>query len=213
MRATAATFGRVPRLHRLAPLLISTFALALGACPAATSAPAAAHPTSSAAAESSSTTPRAASDACVGGIDAQPAGAREIDDPALVAQAVGKPGEGKLCAGKAYEVVTPIVVHRVWQSAKAYTQLGGWWSLQKPQRPISDYRARYAICPEWSPLDAASTCKLKVGARFVLGPGQSAKCADGATFAASAANQVFVPNDSRAGVVLVEGCEPVTPWP
>ena len=201
----------MPHPRSFAPLL----ALALAACPAATTSTTTspAHAPADPALSSGASEPSAASTACVGAPVAPPTGAHEVDDPALVARAVGGPGEGKLCAGKAYEVTQPIVVHRVWQSAKAYTLFGGWWSLEAPRGPVGEFRARYEVCPEWSTLDVASTCTLKVGARFVIGPGQSARCADGSTLGASPANQLFVPNDSRAGVVLVEGCEPPTAWP
>ena len=54
---------------------------------------------------------------------------------------------------------------------------------------------------------------MKVGARFVVGPGQSARCADGKEYAKSAVNQVFIPNDTREQRVYVEHCENLGDWP
>ncbi len=204
-----------------------TAALALVACassttgvpastapaPAPAPAPASACASSAVSSSSAVASPAPSIPGCVGGFEVPPPGAREVEDAPLVARAVGKPGEGKLCAGKAYEVVAPIVVHRVWQAAKPHTLFGGWWSFDAPHGPLADFRARYVVCPAWTTLDVASTCTLKVGARFVVGPGQSATCGDGGTLPASAAGQIFVPNDARAGVVLVDACEPLPSWP
>lgn len=153
-----------------------------------------------------------AAPACVGEIEA-PSGVRTVEDPELLAQAIAKDGEGKLCTGQVYEVVEPLTVYRVWTSAKPYTQLGGWWSFDEPQGPADAYREANAICPEWSDLDRMSRCTVKVGARIVVGPGQSAACEGGVIFAQSAVNQVFIPNDARIDQVFVEDCTPGEAWP
>jgi len=143
-------------------------------------------------------------------------GLAETPDEALLKQALGDPGKGKLCAGKVFTAVRAVTVYRVWNKAKPYTQLGSWWSLAKPAGPVDRYRADNAICPEWSELDTVSECKLKVGAKVVVGPGQSAACDKGLTFPPSATNQVFVPNETRDPAnqkVYVEGCSPGAVWP
>ena len=68
----------------------------------------------------------------------------------------------------------PISVYRVWTKAKSDTQLGRWWSFTPPKGPIDAYRRDNAICSEWSAFDVVSACMLKVGAKIVVGPGQSA---------------------------------------
>lgn len=146
---------------------------------------------------------------CVGSVRRPPAGLREVADPALLAQGIGGPGEGRICTGKVFEARAPgVVVWRVWNSARPYTEKGAWWTFDRPQGPRARYQAAYAICPEWSALDRVVRCTLKQGARVVVGPGQSARCA-ARTFPASPVNQVFVPNDGAAGKLLVEGCETV----
>ena len=152
--------------------------------------------------------------ACVGYVQEQE-GLREVPDPELLRQALGFPGKGSLCTARVFEAVRPVTVYRVWNKAKPYTQLGRWWSFAAPKGPVAEYRRDNAICPEWSALDVVSACKLKVGARVVVGPGQSAECKDG-TYPASATNQVFVPNDTRDPAkpsVHVEACTEGAPWP
>jgi hypothetical protein len=137
------------------------------------------------------------------------------DADELYKQAVYRPAKGGLCTAKVYEVVKPVTVYRVWNKAKPNTQLGRWWSFTRPSGPIDAYRSANAICPEWSDLDVVSECKLKVGARVVVGPGQSATCAKTA-YPSSAVNQVFVPNDTRDPKnqkVFVEGCTAGASWP
>jgi hypothetical protein len=68
------------------------------------------------------------------------------------------------------------------------------------------------VCPEWGARDVVSKCRLKVGARVVVGPGQSMTCADG-TFPPSPANQVYIGNALTSDLNLVENCEPDAPWP
>jgi len=153
--------------------------------------------------------------ACPGKIETAD-GLQEAQDPALLQKALGAPGKGQLCAGKVYTTVKPVTVYRVWNSAKAYTQLGSWWSLSRPGGPVDQYRADNAICPEWSDLNTVSECHLKVGAKVVVGPGQSASCDKGVTYPPSATNQVFVPNETRDPAnqkVYVEGCTPGAAWP
>jgi hypothetical protein len=151
--------------------------------------------------------------ACVGGVIKPPEGLSEAHDDALLAKAVDVTGKGKLCSGKVFEAVGKVTVYRVWNVAKDYTALGSWWSFSTPAGPATSYRADNAICPEWSELNRVSSCRIKVGAHVVVGPGQSAKCEHEVTYPKSATNQVFIPNDTRAGQVFVEDCTPGAPWP
>ncbi len=153
--------------------------------------------------------------ACVGGIVTPPAGLAPVEDAALLQKALDASGKGKLCVGKVFEAKTKVVLYRVWNKDKSYTQLGGWWSLTPPKGPVDKYRVEEDICPEWSDLNVVSQCTLKVGAHVVIGPGQSADCANNVKYPKSAANQVFVPNDTRATPpqVFVEGCTDGAAWP
>lgn len=150
---------------------------------------------------------------CVGEIITPPAGLVESSDATLLASAIGAPEAGKLCKGKVFVAEKAVTVYRVWDSAKSYTLYGGWWALDLPKGPRDEYRVKNDICPEWSPLNIMSSCTIKVGAKVVIGPGQSAKCADGSVIPASATNQVYIPNDSRNNVLFVENCTPGTVWP
>lgn len=139
-------------------------------------------------------------------------GAAPVEDAALLAEALGKSGEGKLCAGRVYEASQGITVYRVWNAAKDYTEYGRWWSLDRPSGTVAQYRTDNAICPEWSDLNQLTVCKIKVGARFVMGPGQSATCM-AMMYGKSAVNQVYLSNDTRVNKLYVEGCTRLGMWP
>lgn len=149
---------------------------------------------------------------CVGMIMVVPDGLKPIQDVQLLAEASGEDGQGKLCKGQVFEAEKPISVYRVWNSDKDYTLFGRWWSLQKPEGPKEKYREANGICPSWSSLDVMSQCKLKVGAKIVIGPGQSAQCKN-FTYEKSATNQVFINNDFRNNVLMVQDCTQGTAWP
>lgn len=149
---------------------------------------------------------------CTGYIDPAPAGSMPTDDAALMQAALGKTGDGKLCAAQTLEATQPITVYRVWNQAKDYTEYGGWWSLTRPMGPPDEYREENAICPEWSDLNQLSVCTIKVGAHFAMGPGQSAQCMM-MIYGKSAVNQVYIPNDTRNSKVYVEGCMRLGAWP
>jgi hypothetical protein len=155
--------------------------------------------------------------ACVGAIDEAPAGAVREEDPAIVQalldQALGATDKGNLCAGQVFRATAPITVHRVWNSEKEYTQLGTWWTFTAPAGTREAYQKDYIICDGWSRLDRVVACKIKVGANFVVGPGQSVHCDAGASHVKSAKNQVFIANDGQNKVIHVDDCEPVRPWP
>lgn len=156
----------------------------------------------------------APANACAGAVEVVD-GLREVDDGALLQQALGAPGKGNLCTGKVLEATKAVTVYRVWNKAKPYTQLGRWWSFSTPKGPVDAYRAANAICAEWSDLDVVSECRLKIGAHVVVGPGQSATCAK-TSYPPSATNQVFIPNDTRDPAnqkVFVEGCSAGAAWP
>lgn len=139
-----------------------------------------------------------------------PAQVAEVANAELLAAALGRTGEGRICAGQTYRVRAPLRIYRVWDGAKQNTY-GEWWALAPPRGDRDDYRRAYAICPEWNALDRLAACTLKAGAQIVLGPGQSATCAD-RTYEKSPSTQVFIlgrPDQIRS---QVEACD-LTPWP
>ena len=149
---------------------------------------------------------------CVGTIETPPAALVDTSDPALLGSALGQPGKGALCTAQVFVAEQPVKVYRVWDASKPYTAIGSWWSLTAPTGPRDQYRLDNAICPEWSALDKVSYCSIKVGVKVAIGPGQSAQCAN-AMLPASANNQVYIPNDTRNNVVLVEQCSEGADWP
>ncbi len=151
--------------------------------------------------------------ACVGEAAAGGPGLIESSNPALIARAAAATGAGGVCAAKVFSVSAPVVVYRVFDAAHPRSKFGSWWSLARPSGPRDDYRATYAICPEWSALDRVVACELRPGSQVVIGTTQSAVCADGSAFAKTAANQVFIANDGRAGIVHVGACSEDAEWP
>ena len=152
--------------------------------------------------------------ACTGRVASPPEGLIEANDKALLQQALGASGAGKLCDGKVFQTIRPVTVYRVWNSEKSYTLLGSWWSFTLPKGPVEKYRAENEICPSWSTLNRMSACTIRVGTKIVAGPGQSADCPqDQLNYPKSAVNQVFIPNDARSNVIFVEDCTAGSEWP
>lgn len=150
---------------------------------------------------------------CVGEVAAPPEELAQVEDADLLQEAIGAEHEGKLCMGRVFIVREPVTVYRVWNRAQAYTLYGRWWSFSPPQGPREAYRETNCICPSWSHLDRVSSCSLKVGAKVVVGPGQSARCDNGEIYPQSATNQVYIPNDSRNDLLWVEDCTEGEAWP
>ena len=149
---------------------------------------------------------------CVGEISAPPEGLVKMLDETLLDSALGRSGEGKLCAGKVFLATGSVKVYRVWDGAKPYTSRGSWWSFARPLGPRDAYQKANAICPEWSALDRVSVCDLKTEAEIVVGVGQSARCSN-MVLEKSGNNQVFIPNNARENKIFVENCDDGASWP
>jgi len=145
--------------------------------------------------------------ACAGAIEAPVDALTVVRDEALRARVIGASGQGGLCDAKVFEVTRPIRVYRIWDAARG-TRLGVWWSLDHPAGSPEAYRAAFAICPEWSALDAAVACTLQQGARVVIGPGQSVRCA-AVDYPRSAVNQVFVAAEPASVPAVFADCEDI----
>jgi hypothetical protein len=111
----------------------------------------------------------------------------------------GGPGKGKLEYGKAYEVIGDNVeVYRIWNSTNIYEKggsPGNWWTFKnpKPNYKMKDYREKYAICPEWSPLDVLSKAILRKGSIIIIGNSQSVECiGEDVEYDSSSTQQVYV---------------------
>lgn len=133
--------------------------------------------------------------ACAGRVDVAPAGLVAVDEtPPLFA--LGQPGKGALCEGQVFAAKEPVTVYRVfsasYETSKRAGPTGAYWTLQKPSGKKAEYCASYCICSEWNDLDMLNECKLEIGAKVVLGPGQSATCNDGKVYSASSTNQVLI---------------------
>lgn len=184
----------------------STSEPAMTAAPTATAESTAA-PTATAAptstAQANAPVPEGAT--CTGRVDAPPKGLTASEE-AAPSFAIGQPGKGALCEGKVFTAKEPVTVYRVFSADYATSKqagpLGAYWTFAKPTGKQADYRATYEICTEWNKLDTLNECTVDVGAKIVLGPGQSATCDGGKEYAQSAANQVLI--------VKVDGKVPVS---
>lgn len=132
-----------------------------------------------------------------------------MDEPAP-SFAIGAPGKGSLCEGKVFSVKVPVTVYRVFtadfQTAKKAGPTGAYWTLEMPSGSKDNYRTNYEICAEWNDLDMLNTCKVNVGAKVVIGPGQSADCDSGTKYPPSASNQVLIIKE-QDGKVPVSDCK------
>ncbi|MES2938803.1 MAG: hypothetical protein V4864_14040 [Pseudomonadota bacterium] len=150
---------------------------------------------------------------CVGSVATSVEGLSEASNASLLVKAQMPTGKGGVCSAKVFSATAPVVLYRVFDASKPYTKFGGWWSLKRPGNSKPEYRAANAICPEWSNLDRLVSCEVRPGTQIVLGTTQSAECADGSTYSKTAETQVFVANDSRAGIIHVGACGEEANWP
>ncbi|MEI8634178.1 hypothetical protein P4S72_23310 [Vibrio sp. PP-XX7] len=119
-----------------------------------------------------------------------------VNDPVLLAKALGEPEKGKLCQGQVYQskAATQVRLFRAWNSTNPQSQFGQWWAYQMPAGDVATYRSDYEICYQWSPLDVMVRCTLKPNTKVVVGTGQSAKCSEYLTYPTSVKQQVYIPN-------------------
>jgi len=117
-----------------------------------------------------------------------------VNDPDLLAEALGEPNEGKLCQGKVYQFRADALVplYRAWNSTNPGSQFGTWWAAEQPKGKVADYRADYEICYQWSPIDKMTRCLIKTGTVMVVGTGQSATCSKYLTYPVSAKKQIYL---------------------
>ncbi len=150
---------------------------------------------------------------CVGAVESFAPGLMEFGNAALLAQAQRPSGNGYLCSAKSFAVTQPVRLYRLIDSTQPYSKLGGFWSFDRPTGTRDEYRARFAICQQWSQLDRLIACDVRPGTIIVVGTTQSANCSPGFTYEKTAANQVFVPNDGLAGIVHTGACLDQGAWP
>jgi len=150
---------------------------------------------------------------CVGGVIDSTPGLVEAKNPQLLERARMPTDKGGVCAAKVFSISSPIRLYRVFSSGNPHSKFGSWWTLRQPDGTREDYRAENAICNEWSKLDRVVSCEVRPGSQIVIGTTQSAACSDGSIYPKSATNQVFVPNDGRAGIIHVGACSESAVWP
>lgn len=151
--------------------------------------------------------------ACAGGVPVTDPNLKISDNDALLGKARGVSGKGGTCDGQVYAVSAPVKLYRVYDASKGYTQRGSWWALEKPGGTRESYRANYAICPEWSAVDALVECEIRPGTQVVIGSTQSAICADQTELPKTAALQVYVANDGLNEIYHVGACKELGSWP
>jgi hypothetical protein len=134
---------------------------------------------------------------CQGDIMPLLPGFEKVENPTLLTEALGQPGEGKLCRGEVWRAIAvEVSVYRL-QDEGGEKSFGRWWTFAPPEGTKAAYRENYDICETWgNPLTQAAVCRLPKGAVVVVGPGQSAKCDVKKTLPASSTNQVFIPQET-----------------
>lgn len=151
--------------------------------------------------------------ACVGAVPSAADQLTSASNTALLAKSQYASGKGGMCAAKVFAVAGPVSVYRVYDSQNPHSMYGSWWALARPAGPKDDYRAINAICKAWSGLDRLVSCQARNSSEIVLGTTQSADCPDGTVYPKTAAIQVYMPNDQRAGILHVENCREEGAWP
>lgn len=106
-------------------------------------------------------------------------------------------------------VKQPVTVYRVFssnfESTKKAGPTGAYWTLDAPSGSKDKFRSSYAVCAEWNDLDKLNTCKVNVGARVVIGPGQSVECESGVKYPQSPVEQALIIRE-QDGKVPVSDC-------
>jgi hypothetical protein len=154
--------------------------------------------------------------ACAGPIATPPPGLVKADE-APPGWSIGEPGKGSLCAGQVFVAQGPVTVYRLfsasWKDSKLAGPKGAFWTLDKPSGTAASYRNVYEICKEWNDLDMINECTIEVGARVVLGPGQSATCDKSDTSSPrSAANQLVLVKKADGSVPVADCKEAAHKW-
>ena len=154
--------------------------------------------------------------ACAGPIATPPPGLVKADEPAP-GWSIGEPGKGSLCAGQVFVAQGPVTVYRIfsasWKDSKLAGPRGAFWTLDKPTGTAATYRTVHEICKEWNDLDMLNECKIEVGARVVLGPGQSVTCDKSDTsYPRSATNQIVLVKKADGSVPVVDCKESAQKW-
>lgn len=191
--------------NAIVSLTATTAVLSLSACMVVVVPPEHNQTEKSAMPSSSAPVPAAA---CIGEnrLPAQVAGSFvEVQDAALLAQAVQPPTKGGLCQAKVYQSTAPVMIYRAWNSTNPGSRIGSWWAFEKASGSVSQYRRDYEICTQYSPLDRLAQCKLKTGSLIVVGTGQSAQCDQYLTYPASASRQIYMPKEAANSAV--NNCE------
>ncbi|TWH76679.1 hypothetical protein LX59_00724 [Azomonas agilis] len=150
--------------------------------------------------------------ACVGSVPANYPGLVPDTNAELLAEAQEATGEAGVCSGQIFKVVEPIKVYRVYDQDRGASYDGRWWALSVPAGSREQYRKDYAICPEWSDLDALVSCKLTPGAQVVIGVTQSARCQT-ETYPKTDKLQLYVANNAWTETLFVEDCTDEGEWP
>jgi hypothetical protein len=158
----------------------------------------------------------ATAEACAGPVATPPPGLVKADE-AAPAWSIGAPGKGSLCEGKVFVAQGPVTVYRAFSASYKTSKLAGptgaFWTLDRPSGSSANYRNVYEICKEWNDLDMINECKIEVGARVVLGPGQSATCDKSDTsYPRSAANQVVIVKKADGSVPVIDCKESAQKW-
>lgn len=97
------------------------------------------------------------------------------------AECVAAAGGGKLqpAKSKVYEATKDITVYRVYglydaPLAGGNRLTGAWWTLSPVREASKDeYASNYAVCRDWNAMKHLARCRIKKGARFTYGDGQS----------------------------------------
>lgn len=117
-----------------------------------------------------------------------------VEDAELLNQTIGLPNQGKLCQGQVYQSkeTIDIRIYRAWNSTNPQSKFGRWWAWSLPTGSVSQYRADYEICYQWSPLDKLVSCSLPAGQKVVVGTGQSAQCSEYLVYPTSETQQIYI---------------------
>ncbi len=119
--------------------------------------------------------------------------------------AVREPGAGGLTDAVLLRPLQNMTIYRVWNGPdgpylddfNTTNRYGYWWTSERPQGKLNDFRLQNAICPEDNELQWVTACTLHGGSLIAVGPTQSAVCKNGELLPGGPTLQIYVGNYMR----------------
>jgi hypothetical protein len=134
----------------------------------------------------------------------------------LTAHANAPGGLGEIHSGRVLRIGQRLIVYRLFWDQDPNHGYGHWWAIDPPQeRDVEIYRSHYALSHDVKNIiNRDMECTHPPGTIVVLGPGQSADCKAGPSYAQSPFLQVYLTDpDPRQEGSPLRSCKSASDFP